>query len=336
MRRWRARLGRLVRRRSPRGVVLCYHRVAGPRLDPAQLDVPPAAFAAHCAVLRDLAHPMTLDAFEQTRRAGALPRRAVAVTFDDGYADNLHAALPALEQHHVPATVFVTTSGVGALGEFWWDALARAVFASHALPATVDVVVDQTRFTQTLSVDVQAAPAEGGASDHASSPRRPLYASLSAWLRRLPASQQAAAVSQLITWSGVADEAPEAHRRLRVDELQALARSPLIAIGAHSVNHPVLGRRPADEQHHECVESRAALTRWLGVSPRHFAYPFGEGRDVGPSAERAVQAAGYEAAFTTDARAAWRWDRATSVPRFAMQAWSADEFARRLDGWFEE
>ncbi|MDQ8154878.1 MAG: polysaccharide deacetylase family protein [Gemmatimonadota bacterium] len=335
MRRWRARLGRLVRRRSPRGVVLCYHRVAGPRLDPAQLDVSPNDFAVHCDILRTSAQPLPLDAFEKARRAGALPPRAVAVTFDDGYADNLHSALPALEMHKVPATVFVTTAGVGAPGEFWWDALARAVFAPHALPATVELIAGDARFVQALGPEVRSAlPDTSG--DQSTSPRRPLYAALSAWLRALPSAHQSAAVAELIAWSGVDAEAPEAHRRLRVDELQALARSPFIAIGGHSVTHPVLGRRPADEQHLECAESRAALAQWLGAPPRHFAYPFGEGRDVGPGAERAVRAAGYDAAFTTDARAAWRWDRATSVPRFAIQAWSADEFARRLDGWFEE
>ncbi len=331
MRSWGARVARKVRRRSSRGVVLCYHRVSGPRLDPARLDVPPALFAAHLAVLRAQAQPMPLAEFEAARRAGRLPARAVAVTFDDGYADNLYAALPLLEVNHVPATVFVTTCGVDAPGEFWWDVLARAVYAAHALPESLELNAEGNRFTWRLD-EPAGAPLPGARAEDT---RRPLYAALSAWLRPLSAAAQREAAAQLKAWSGTDDCAADAHRRLGVHELQTLARSSLIEIGSHSVTHPVLGQRSAAEQQTECADSRAALSQWLGAAPRFFAYPFGEGAAVGRRAESAVRAAGYEAAFTTDARAAWRWNRRTAVPRVEAQAWDGAEFARRLDAWFE-
>jgi peptidoglycan/xylan/chitin deacetylase (PgdA/CDA1 family) len=49
----------------------------------------------------------------------------VAVTFDDGYADNLLNGKPLLECYDVPVTVFVTSGYVGAGREFWADELER-------------------------------------------------------------------------------------------------------------------------------------------------------------------------------------------------------------------
>jgi peptidoglycan/xylan/chitin deacetylase (PgdA/CDA1 family) len=47
---------------------------------------------------------------------------AVAITFDDGYADLLANAKPLLERADVPATAFVVAGGLGR--PFWWDELA--------------------------------------------------------------------------------------------------------------------------------------------------------------------------------------------------------------------
>jgi peptidoglycan/xylan/chitin deacetylase (PgdA/CDA1 family) len=166
--------------------------------------------------------------------------------------------------------------------------------------------------------------------------RRTLYDALKAWLRALPSAVLGEAVAQWQTWSGTAAAARDGHRTLRVGELQALACSPLIEIGSHSVSHPVLGLLDAEAQREECTASCEALAHWLGRAPALFAYPFGDGAAVTRGAESAVRAAGYDAAFTTSAQSAWRHNRATAVPRIAMQAWDGAEFARRLPLWFDE
>jgi peptidoglycan/xylan/chitin deacetylase (PgdA/CDA1 family) len=325
-----ARLARRVRRHAPRGVVLCYHRIARPQLDPAQLDVAAARFDEQLRVLRAQAHPMALPDFERARRVGHLPERAVAVSFDDGYADNLHTALPLLETHAVPATVFVTTGGIGSTEEFWWDALERVCYAPRALPAKLVVGGGDHTFQREL--DESARSSSNLAAD---GPRWGLYRALSLWLRVRPASVQREVIAQLQAWSGTPAMARESHRAMTVEELQRLAQSPLIEIGAHSVTHPTLGLLAPEGQRLECERSRGALAAWLGKPPALFAYPFGEGAGVTRGAERVVAASGFAAAYTTDARAAWRWDRATAIPRFAVQGWGADEFARRLEEWFK-
>ena len=100
-------------RSSP--LILLYHRVAnaelGPHSNVSGLSVTPEHFEQQLAVLRRRFAPLRLrDLLESPPR---FRHPAVAVTFDDGYADNLHAALPLLERFGIPATFFVTSGMLG-------------------------------------------------------------------------------------------------------------------------------------------------------------------------------------------------------------------------------
>ena len=88
--------------------ILCYHAIDTAWSSP--LAVRPDAFAAHCAWLA--AHRRLVDLEEAVERMGAsgrLPRRTVAVTFDDGFASLYDEALRVLRDHDVPATVFLVS-----------------------------------------------------------------------------------------------------------------------------------------------------------------------------------------------------------------------------------
>src|SRR5690606_37807585 len=111
----RNRARRALARHHGAVAVLLYHRVADAPRDPQQLAVAPERFAAHLEVLAATCTPVALgEAAARLRSPRGLPPRAVAVTFDDGYRDNLHTAKPLLERHGVPATVFVASGYVGA------------------------------------------------------------------------------------------------------------------------------------------------------------------------------------------------------------------------------
>jgi peptidoglycan/xylan/chitin deacetylase (PgdA/CDA1 family) len=112
----------LARRLRPRAAVLLYHRIADPSADPHRLAVSPSTFAEHLEMLRSRypVEPLP-DLIEK------LPRRAyqdgtVAVSFDDGYADNLTAAYPVAARLGVPITVFVAVQPVLDGRPFRWDA----------------------------------------------------------------------------------------------------------------------------------------------------------------------------------------------------------------------
>src|SRR5215470_7363439 len=141
-------LGRLRRRiRSignlfvPHAIILLYHRVAELQPDPQLLCVSRNHFAEHLDIIRKLGRPTKLGSLDEVvQRRNRTP--AVAVTFDDGYADNLHNAKPLLERYDVPATVFVASGYVTSREEFWWDGLDKIFLQPRNLPRMLDLDIN--------------------------------------------------------------------------------------------------------------------------------------------------------------------------------------------------
>jgi len=102
----------VVRHPRPGFVVLIYHRV-GERT-PVEVDLPGSLFDEQMAFLRAHCEVVTLEeGLGLVAEAGPVPDRPlVAVTFDDGTADFGEIALPVLERHRIPVTVYVATDFV--------------------------------------------------------------------------------------------------------------------------------------------------------------------------------------------------------------------------------
>lgn len=93
--------------------VLMYHKVTDRR--PNSIAVGTAAFAEQQGFLQEYYKVVSLDAVRSWLSEGTpLPPRAVLLTFDDGYFDNLENAYPILHRYSHPAVLFVPTSFVGS------------------------------------------------------------------------------------------------------------------------------------------------------------------------------------------------------------------------------
>jgi len=118
--------------------VLLYHRVvpAAPSDDPFGNFVSVASFESQLRWLRDQSYrTVPLPALETIfSGAPALPRRPIAITFDDGYADNYEHAWPLLKRYGFQATVFMVTDAIGRGSDF-----------DDAYPASPMLTVDQIR-----------------------------------------------------------------------------------------------------------------------------------------------------------------------------------------------
>src|SRR5262249_4135139 len=153
------------------------------------------------------------------------PRRAVAVTFDDGYRDALTTASPILRAFGIPATFFVNSDRLGEAHERWWDIMERVFLASDALPPEFDIHSDR------YHVRAQTAtPAE----------RRAALERVNEAAWALDAADRASLAASVVAWSGLELDPRESHRVLTCEELRTLASRPGHSIGGHTVHHLAL------------------------------------------------------------------------------------------------
>lgn len=99
---------------NPGARILMYHRVNDFVSDDYangfdQLRVTPAVFDDQMNWLKHNRHVVSTSTLVANLRAGTDLTGQVAITFDDGYLDNLNVALPVLEKYQLPATIYVTS-----------------------------------------------------------------------------------------------------------------------------------------------------------------------------------------------------------------------------------
>jgi peptidoglycan/xylan/chitin deacetylase (PgdA/CDA1 family) len=320
LRKARMQIGRL----SPRPVILMYHRIAEPAFDPWGLAVSPARFEEQLAMLNRRRSPMGMDELADRCRRGRLPADAVAVTFDDGYLDNLKLAKPRLEAAHVPATVSITTGRIGCPDEFWWDELARIVLGSQA---AIDVWVPIGAHRSRLRFS--------GAPEEAPSP------TWRAWSP--PATAREAAYLEL--WRTLQACQPE-ERQVGLSHLRALPSAPVeddsramdreeiirlasgcVSVGAHGVSHQSLPSLALDAREAEIRQSGETCRSITGQPVEGFAFPHGAADDT---TRRLVAQAGYRWACSTESRSVRPGDDPYSLPRLQVGEWDGEQLSSAM------
>ena len=289
-------------------IVLLYHRVAAPAADPFDLAVHPDRFAAHVEHLTDLGGTVPLQDLVDSRDTGG-----IAVTFDDGYADNATLAAPLLAEAGIPATWFITTATLGRR-RFWWDRLCSALLSTPAVPDSIDVSVGG----QDLWLDLRT-----------SSARRTALTFLHRRLLPLPPEQIEATVANVLEGFG-STGSEEDGRTMSIEQLRRLASLPLQEVGSHTRTHALLATQSSDRQRHEIDGSVRDLESLIQRPISSFAYPFGGPDTVGPLAPRLVADAECQLACTTIPRRVGRGADRYHVPRLTVLDWDAEEFAMRV------
>lgn len=107
--------------------ILMYHIIDAPRsAHERRWACPPSRFARHMRALRRSGYqPVCLSTVQDFLAGeGTLPDRAVAVTLDDGYADNYRFAFPILQEHGIPATIFLVANTIDGWNDWVQDPAA--------------------------------------------------------------------------------------------------------------------------------------------------------------------------------------------------------------------
>lgn len=295
------------------GLIFMFHGVAD-EPSPFRLATPRAELEQFCRIAAESYDVLPLAELESRRRAGTLPARAIAITFDDGYADNHDVAWPVLKEHGLPATVFVTTGAVGGERLLWFHRVAY-IFET-ARPEELPVVVGPWTFT--LDTDGERISTVGRVSSD---------------LKKMPAAQREELIARLAEAFHVTDFTPLAREMLTWDQIRAMDAGGF-SVEAHTVTHPILGAESIETAAREIAESREVLSEKLGRSVDLFAYPNGKSDDMTDEVVRAVERAGFRAAFTAEFGAAAPSNDPYRVPRVTAYSTSADALRLQIERSF--
>ena len=312
-------------------LIFVYHRVAEPLVDPWALCVSPERFAEQLALLQRIADPVALDVIVGAHSDRDLPNRPIAITFDDGYFDNLIHAKPILESLHVPATVFVTTGFLDSAGEVWSDELARLILISEEDPLRLARLVN-------LHPDYDMEFPDDRNHWYAWEPARELrqwiYRRLHDRLLHATEQSRTELLERVRRWCGQRPKEVERARFLTSAELTQLASSRWIEIGAHSVTHPVLSELEPTQQRHEISASKQALEMLTGKPVQSFAYPYGKKNHFNADTIDAVQSAGFRCGCVNYGRLVTRKTSRWALPRYQVLNWQANSFSSEITRWY--
>jgi peptidoglycan/xylan/chitin deacetylase (PgdA/CDA1 family) len=274
--------------------VLIFHRVLEVP-DPLLPGEPDSSrFRAQMQWLKSSFNVLSLPDAVDRLRAGSLPKRAAAVTFDDGYADNFTVALPILQEAEVPATFFIA-SGYLDGGRMWNDTMAEVI-----------------RRAQGPEIELQRFGL-GRLPLGTIGERRSSLNQLLGKLKYVEPEARTDLVSRIGDDAGIA---PSPDLMMTSAQVKDLASAGM-TIGAHTVTHPILSRLAERAARAEMAQGREQLEGIIGGKVTLFAYPNGKpNSDYTEAHVRLAREIGFTAAFSTEWGAATTGSDLFQIPRF--------------------
>lgn len=230
--------------------ILIYHRVL-PECDELQPDYPSAEqFNQQMYWVSKIFNPMPLSQAVERLKSGTLPKRAISITFDDGYEDNHSIALPILQRYKIPATFFVTLNFLHSVPK--WDYLTSSI-----------------RYTGVEKIDFEGLSYPlGGIKEKLN-----FLDVFIPKIKTLPEDEADKLLWGVIGELGRVDPAPN----LMMTPSQFLDMSNIdgVQIGAHGVYHHILTKVDEDTAEQEMKQSMIRLTSMLGDKKIAQAFPNG-------------------------------------------------------------
>ena len=292
---------------APRISVLMFHRV---------LSEPDPVFPGEtCAVrfnrlagaLACAFNVLSLGQAHTLWQRQQLPRRALVMTFDDGYADNATVALPILQRHGLSATFFVATGFLDG-GRMWNDTVIECI----------------RRCTQP---DIDLSSFGLGRFELGSpAARRQAIDAVLPGIKYLDLAGRDQAIPRLHALCGH-PPLPD-NLMMSSDQVLQLHRAGM-EIGGHTVMHPILTELSDTDAAREMAAGRTRLQQLTGAPVDVFAYPNGKpGRDYAARDVVLARNAGFRCAVSTAAGVVsadsdpLQWPRFTPWDR-STPAWMA-------------
>jgi len=299
-------------------LILTYHGVL-PEPLPFQVwhHLTVAEFEKQIAYLAKHFRCVSLSTLLDDLARGEVPPHTVAVTFDDGYRNNLTQALPVLSRYKVPATLFITSGLVGSKQMLW--------------PEWAVCVLAQTRLSVLLFAG-QEMTLDTVKSREAS------YRLIVSAFKTMPPENIQSAVDELIAAAGLTKAAIEGSklgqifRALSWDDVREMRDSGWFEFGAHTQNHWRLSKLDSSQALNEIYDPKALIEGQIGPI-EYFAYPHGNPADFTTAHRTMAIEAGYRAVFTAVTNTVTPHSDLFELPRMGIGAnTSFEQFKYALHG----
>lgn len=257
--------------------ILCWHNVEGSWCFPSPPGTGLRGLERQLRLLRRVADVVSLpDALGAMAAGRRISPRSVALTFDDGYRDQLDLAVPLLERLGLPATFFLVPRLLSGAMSAWWEVAGWAFTATR-----------RTRLSWEAA-DLELASPQL---------RRDAFEAVAERLKRRDRLARETAVEELVALLDPAGTPPGAELFLDWASAGALQRGGF-SVGSHSLSHAILSQESPAEQQRDLRESRRLLQEGFATPVELLAYPNGTAQDYSAATVAAAAAAGYTHALT--------------------------------------
>ena len=285
--------------------ILIFHRVHAQPDDLFPKEMHAAAFRERMNWVSTWFNVLALDEAVSALARGSLPARALAITFDDGYADNFTVAFPILRELGLHATFFIATGFLDG-GRMWNDTLVEAIRRADA-----------------PRLDLSALGLGGHRLDSPDA-RREAFQAILERIRYLPQQEREAQADAVARTAAVSLSRDQ---MMTAEQVRSLAAAGM-GIGGHTLSHPTLARLDDREARREIAEGRDALEALTRQPVKLFAYPNGKpGSDYTAAHVRIAKDLGFAAAVSTAWGAARIGDSLYELPRFTPWGRTAFDWA---------
>ncbi|MFN3234079.1 MAG: polysaccharide deacetylase family protein [Gammaproteobacteria bacterium] len=207
-------------------------------------------------------------------------KKWIALTFDDGYRDNLTLAYPILKEYQVPFAIYVTNSFPNHTAILWWYLLEELLLTRDSI--AFDFHGQGVIYACKTNLEKQQT-----------------FSAIRKLILREQYDHQVQTIKQI--FSQFYDDLTAKTRELALswDEIIEASKDPLVTIGAHTIDHLALSKLSEGELHRQLLQSRQELEEKLGSPIRHFAYPYGSKHEASLREFQYAREIGFETAVTT-------------------------------------
>ncbi len=296
--------------------ILVYHNIAPVEDDflrGLDMTVSPDMFEAHVRYLTSNFRVVSLRQMLSELRSGNLPERTLVITFDDGYRDLYHYALPVLREYNLPATIFLNTSVVETTLKLWPNKIA---YVSNKLGASRVASQARRQWGKRLHLGYGAGPSEIIRALNERCQLREIHDFVDALCEdhhlTLPDEN---AARLYLDWSEI-----------------AAMRNAGFEFGNHTHDHVNLALLSEQEQEAQIVKANEIIGQHLGLREMPFAYPFGQEEHFTVATRQIIKQSGHNCALEAIAGPVFAEDSPYALKRIDIRETSSSLFVTNVYG----